>query len=182
MSSTPHIHPKPFRNQGGYSLLEVLVAGVILIVILNICLSLFISFNRLRHAGEDILDAVAQTITLEDEFRTTLRTAIALPASFKDFQASSNLLIVQHKNGKEMALLGNLISPDTFSIVHWKQINDTWIIRKIISCELKITQVEFQRIKDSLLKLSISIDNEQFPNSVPGTETLYMSLPKGNDS
>lgn len=169
----------PKQKKAGYTLIEVMISGALLIVLLNICLSLFISFNRLRHRGEDIMDTTVASGELEATFRETMRTAKELPESFRDYKSSDSLLIVQDANEEAVTLLGNALNADEFHVVRWENTEGTWIIARIHSFDLHTTQFSFDRMGEELIRLSISLDKDYYTNSIAKAHTLYAALPAG---
>lgn len=169
------------RNRG-FTLLELLVSCVIIVTLLNLCLGMYISFNRLRTNSEAASVANFRITEIDTAFRKSVRQAAQSRDSFLDFKASDSLLILENADSDEITILGTLNEAAPFSVSRYQRTDNDWSLEYLKTFDLNEAQYRFDTTHPKAVALTVTVNNKGFRHTLPGTNTLYAALREGGSS
>lgn len=161
---------------GGYSLLEMLVSCVMLIMLVNVCLMSYVSFNRIRKSGETTVDINMRIAEIETAFRKSVRGSARTRDSFGDHQSSESLLILESRGGDVVSLLGVLDEGEEFAEFRCSRDGSEWRVDFIKYHSLGDAEYRFDTTGDRGVQLTVNVDNEGRRNTVSATNTFLAVL------
>lgn len=167
------------RNNCGYTLVEALTTGTVVIILITICLKLYISFDHLRFRADEVLMTQSRVAELDSSFRKTLREPASLVDSFQQFNSSESLLILRHADGKTVSLVGAALNPEEFSVMQWRLIDNQWEISGLKTFAFDSPKFDFSIDEGRLIRLSFSSDSFRESRSLPDTITFYAAVSSG---
>ncbi len=170
---------KKKQLDSGYSLLEMLVSSAILIVLVNVCLVSYISFNRIRKSGEKTVDINMRIAEIESAFRENVRGAARTRDSFQDHQSSESLLILESRGGDVVSLLGVLDESEQFAEYRCIREGTEWTVDFMKYHSLGDAEYLFGTNGARGVQLTVKVDNEGRRNTVSATNTFLAVLRTG---
>lgn len=154
---------------------------VLLMVILNLCLNMYLSFDRLRVNGEASMETNRQVAEIESVIRRDIRGAARTLERFEGFAGSESLLILESASTNEISVLGTTEASPTFFISRYVQENGDWSNAYLRTYALSGGTFSFETADPTSIRSTIHVENKGYRHTLPGANTFVTAL-RGGES
>lgn len=174
---------KILRRKGGYTLVEVIGYGLILVMLLNVCASILMSSKRVHTLGTLALDRNEVIEEVVADFREVAAQAIASGSSIANLRLPPDALVLTLRpEGSEQRYA--VWRTDEEKRLHLEKYGVRSVgaprlaYRKTYAPTLRVTDLTV-RGEGDLVHLQFDVDNEYTPRTVPRRNSVIAMLGGG---
>lgn len=134
------------RNQAGYTLLELLAAGVVMMAAFTLCGKLFVQTTRLSAANTGALDRLNQARELESEFVETVNAAVGVASRAAAFRTGEDTLVLRlpaNDGERRCAVFGAFRHPNRVSRLIMRERGGQWEAESLTTFALPVGELRF---------------------------------------
>jgi hypothetical protein len=156
------ISPNHHTRNGGFTLTEVLVFGVMLMIIVNAGVRISLSASRIGAINTLAKDRLIATQTLDTAFRDAVRGASGMLDSAGAYHTSENVVILRLHDDNHIRVVGTALHPKQFSVLDMELRDGVWELTDLRNQSIPINNVRIVPAADSsLLQLEYEVKPER---------------------
>jgi len=137
------------KNNSGWTLVEMLVYGVLLMVIVNAGMKLSISAARISAVNALAKDRLLAVQDIDSAFRNAVRGASGVLEGAGKYNSSESVAVLRLGNDAHVRVLGAVFAPDQFSVLDLERVDGDWTIADMHSHSLPLENIRVSQAADT---------------------------------
>jgi len=159
----------------GFTLIEMLIAGAVLLVLINVCMGLFLSASRVAAYTTAAFDRAEILSELEQDFAELVRESVTIAEGYAEYRTSEEQLVLRMPaNGYR--IIGTLNNPERLA---WLEYRDGELV-DMGGWPLPLAEVRFSYPQGAgLVQLDVRVKRESERAAQSEVVRRILAAPRG---